>query len=247
ALRKSPDNARLHVALGYLSLLLDDETQARIYLKKALRLEPELLQAYELKLCLENPDVLLQRARHSLEKLETIPPDYDTLYEGVQLLVLTTIRQLALKRQDPQPALSEDEMTILQSETDDLLDLQQRILRQFEGVEKEFDTHELRARLEPLETLIRRYQQALETSRVFSEMLAEITRLRTRARLLMQHFKMLRESDLDIFYGILDACEKLADRLDGLNARQVDISPVEPVYLDLIAFVGQLQDLFDEA
>ncbi|MEZ0372778.1 MAG: hypothetical protein ACAI44_27045, partial [Candidatus Sericytochromatia bacterium] len=47
ALRKSPDNARLHVALGYLSLLLDDETQARIYLKKALRLEPELLQAYE--------------------------------------------------------------------------------------------------------------------------------------------------------------------------------------------------------
>lgn len=251
SLRQRPDDAPLCAALAYLTLLRGEERQARYYLKKALHFDPRLQPALELLLYIEEPQTILSRAREEIAELEFSQrkrdeTDFDHLHESVQLLIDTSIVQLTLN-QHPIPALTDVELAELTHRHDQLNSLLERIRRQLAQLEREIDTSDLHARLTPLEALIRRYQQAIGLSGRFRDLLAEINRLRLRARLLMQHFKMLKESDLAIFYTILDGCEALADRLDELNGLGVDIQPVESVYLDLISYVGQLQDLFDEA
>lgn len=251
ALRQRPDHAGLCAALAFLTLLRSEISQARFYLRKALRHDPAHRSALELLPLLEKQAILqsARAPRHGRQRVlsEHSAADDDALYEASQALVAHALQLTAKLPPQPAPVVEDADFHTLARQKTDLEELGQRIQTQLDSIEGEFDTSELRARVVPLERLIRHYRRAIELSQSFRALAAEIGRLRLRTRLLIQHFQTLKESDLLIFYGILDSCEAIADKLDVLDTQGIDINPVESLYLQLIGYVGHLQDLFDES
>lgn len=252
AVQKNRRDPRPYAALGMLFTLLDNKDQARVFLTEAIRLDPENEAPRELlsQLRLLKSTELNNEDRLALlEQDQTIDEnfDYDALYDAVERLIKSSLLNLMQQRHAPKPTTEEASLAGLRYTLKELQELKQRIDAQLTIVETEIDCAELRAQLRPLEMLVRNYQRASDTSDEFNLILITLAGLRQRAIELMRASNKHPASGDAELQQLLDDVDGIADRIDHLSSQKFDTSPVEAVYEELVVFIGNLQELFDEA
>lgn len=247
ALQKNHKNPRPYIAMGYLLMITADRPRAKRYFHRALKLEPDNQAAQNFLASMAESARIELQAQDTLKRFEQFQTetDPDALYHSLEKMLITTLKQVMSAPHQAEPVLDPKALVRLSAKAEELQELKTGIEKQIAPLEEELDTTALYFQLRPLEVILRRYKRALEISEEFLDLQADIAELKQETCRLIQTANSKQEipPDLD---ALLDACDALADQLDDLEARKVNIQPVEKIYQELLGFVRILQEVLDE-
>lgn len=248
ALQQNRKDARPYVALALLWILLGDEPQGKRYLIESLKLEPDNPTALDLLKGIEEAKHIQLSADQQLAIFTetqqfTQTKDYDSLYDELQKLIVSSIRQLMTHPHNPRPSLEPNEQAEFGAQFAALKTLHEKIRRQIQVIEVEIDTSDLQQQLKPMEILMRRYQKAEQQGQTFGAIQDKLAHLNQQ---LVRFFAQPAQVQSDALNAFLDDCDWVADQLDALSGQKVDTHAFEEIYEKCVARFGHLQEVLDE-
>lgn len=240
------------IGMAYLLLLLGEYHQAFGYVTEALSLEPENEDAHVLS-------KEIQRALAAqYEFVEEDPeesedaPDFDLLYDQLQAQIKNEVHHastlppnwLDISGQRFQIEKTERRYIELRQGQEDILD-------QCTQLEAEIDCSALRQMMRPLDIILNRCKTSLTQSwqlvQLDEMMKAHIEWLnKTLKQFNLRQELMPTDFSQKRFEYLLEDCDALADQLDELEQRQIEISALVSQYEILADGIAQLQDLLDQ-
>lgn len=239
-----------YIGLAYLSLLIDQKEVAQKYLLTALKLEPGNTDALQLQKYLNEGPEESDAESFALPEFAAVSGlDPDKTYDQLEQNLFQMIRSL-MKLPSPSPTVKADEFEQLRKQTEELASSTQSFDRQISGLEKEFDTSELRRRLRPLEVILQRSQRALEVSEQMQLLQKQIAGLietvrGISSRLQQPAAELLKRLEAEL-ESVMDSCDWVADQLDQIDGQGHDISVLEHGYNILSAMIEGVRDTLDE-
>lgn len=245
-LKREPKNAEANAYFAYLLHLFQEPQKAYFYAQMACQLEPEVDEYLDLREAIESeldPRVSTEE-QHSDVFLEEIELAYEEVEAYLHEWVHRIMQEKPLVATLVLPALEQLKQRAAQH---------QRALKTFKlqlnQLETEHDVQGLYHKLRPLEVRERQYQQVISISQVFYDLHSDIVRSGTSTAKLLHSLKnrqlALKDAE-DKMEIVLDDCDRIADRLDDLDGKGNDISPVEPDYQELVASIAILQDYLED-
>lgn len=250
-----------YFGMGYLLFLLQDYPMAINYLHESAKLNPA------------NPDVALllehiENQSQISQKQKTVVPvpfrpsftlpttgsdvDYDHLYDEVENLIHQEVRKMVSGMlRPPLPSINESEIQQLQQSKEQQLLLLQDIQSQLKMIDAEIDTSELLIKLKPIETMVKRLEQAWRASQEMVAIQQGITGLQERLPSFQHQIEHAQKpEDLVEFEHlqeiIMDMCDQIADCLDELEQKKYPIQPLVQMYEQFVGAVEILNDLYDD-
>ncbi|MEZ0367495.1 MAG: hypothetical protein ACAI44_00250 [Candidatus Sericytochromatia bacterium] len=250
ALQKNRSSPKPYLAMAYLLMITGDRGRAGRYIREALRLDPGNELAGDLLDSLNQVKHVTLDASDTLKRLHESPRqpvrDYDALYDQLEKAIRTALQQLMRQPHHTLPTVEPEELAALKAQLAELDGLTAGFHQQVRLLEAGLDTSALCQLMRPLEVLTRRYKQACALSETFAGMLAEIDASKHQTRILIHRFQIKHEDVSQAFEQRLDECDAIADKLDALDEKKVEIRPVKGPYKELLALVNVLQELLDE-
>ncbi|PKL79205.1 MAG: hypothetical protein CVV27_02205 [Candidatus Melainabacteria bacterium HGW-Melainabacteria-1] len=241
-----------YIGLAYLSLLIDQKEVAQKYLQTALQLEPQNEDALRLQQYLiDGPEETPALEGFALLALEPVTSalDPDQLYDQIEKSLFHWIREL-MKLPPPLPCLIAEDLEQLKQQTEELESRVLQVEHQISSLDQEFDTSELRRRLRPMETMLQRYQRALDASEQMLTIQKQIQSLIDTVRGISSRLQrptpelLVRiETELE---SLMDSCDWVADQIDAIENQGHDIAPLAYNYNILTTLIEQIRDIVDE-
>lgn len=249
-----------YFGMGYLLFLLKDYPASIRYLTEALQMDPEHPDA---KMLLENIKLLTRprpatgsssfRAKSSESKDPAKPtPDFDQLYDEIEALVHAEVRDLMSQSMIP-PVASVNKAELLALK--DFVQRQQKtlntLLLKLKIVDEEIDTDDLRGKLKTVESLTRRYENALDISKNMLQVKAEMNNMNAgleglKAEIEGAHNRNELSEFESTLENILDRCDQIADQLDEWDQAHHPVNTLVEMYESLVAEIDQLNEIFDD-
>ncbi|PKL77440.1 MAG: hypothetical protein CVV27_05415 [Candidatus Melainabacteria bacterium HGW-Melainabacteria-1] len=245
AIKQQRSNPAPYIALGYLFSLLGDGRTAIMYLKAAQNLDPAH----------PDPPVLIQHLLEAPVKAVSAqkpaipaPTVDDESYEDLEDLLLVWIGRVQVWPL-PVASLTPELHRQLAQCHQELAQAIAQFEKGLQELETEFDVADLRKRLRPLESRLQQYSLAIQQSRELAQLNQEITRFQGKVEQALQphsHGANLNpqlETEIEQW---LDDCDAIADQLEALEAKSLDISSLLLNYESLSQLLAKLQDQLDE-
>lgn len=238
AIKQQRSNPEPYISLGYLFLLLGDSRTAVMYLKAAQNIAPRH----------PDPPVLIElllregRAEPAVSPAAAQGSIDDESFEALEAELRDWLRRIQTW-QPPVPTPADQERLQLANCHQELAQALSEFQAQLIALEAEFDVSQLRARLRPLESKLQQYGQAIRLSEQFAELSATIQQLYGLTRKASQD---IGDEPLPDLEQLLDDCDAIADRLEAIEAKGFDISPLSGPYEALCQAIEKLQDKLDE-
>lgn len=249
------------IGMAFLLLLTGQAPQAIPYIRTALELEPESQLARELLEQAQRPPRRPGR-KHDVQPLsqpvsQSVPAfdkiDYDALYDATQTEIQILIRQISaqeLLTQKPTPDPAK--LVQLQDLRADLKLRHADFLELAETIETELDVNLLRQQLGALEAVLRRLEGQIRLFRRFIAILQDIAKHISLTNTVIQAAQNARDpADLPGFektlQDLLDHCDQIADQLDELEARHIDIALLYRPYKAYLERIEEYQDALEES
>lgn len=240
------------IGMAYLLLLLGEYHQAFGYVTEALSLDPQNEDAHTLSKEIQKA---LAAQNQSLEEPfeETDDePDFDLLYEQLQAQIKNEVHHAStlppkwLDISDQRFQIEKTERLYIE-----LRQGQEAILEQCKVLETEIDCSALRQMMRPLDIILNRCKASLTQSWQLvqlEEMMQEHNQWlnKTLKQLGLKPDQMPADFSQQRFEYLLEDCDALADQLDELEQRQIEISALVVQYEILANRISELQDLLDQ-
>ena len=249
---KNPDN---YLGMGFLFLLLSQPREALPYLKTALELKPDSELGLE----------LLRQAQRvatpgSVAPLPSTPPpipstgipqnsrDYDDLYDATEAALMLALKTVM---SDPilgcQPAPDTAQLQQIHSQLALYQGQVAHFNHQLQILDEEIEVSDLRRSLGMIDRALQRLVTQASLFGQFVTLAQDIQQHQEQALALTEAAHAQAEpaqiAALEMQAQVLlDHCDHVADQLDAIDAKGVDIGPLQPLYQ---AYVGQLEALQD--
>jgi tetratricopeptide (TPR) repeat protein len=249
---KNPDN---YLGMGFLFLLLSQPREALPYLKTALELKPDSELGLE----------LLRQAQRvatpgSVAPLPSTPPpipstgipqnsrDYDDLYDATEAALMLALKTVM---SDPilgcQPAPDTAQLQQIHSQLALYQGQVAHFNHQLQILDEEIEVSDLRSSLGMIDRALQRLVTQASLFGQFVTLAQDIQQHQEQALALTEAAHAQAEpaqiAALEMQAQVLlDHCDHVADQLDAIDAKGVDIGPLQPLYQ---AYVGQLEALQD--
>ncbi|MEZ0369101.1 MAG: hypothetical protein ACAI44_08465, partial [Candidatus Sericytochromatia bacterium] len=248
AQQAAQQDVRPALFLAYVFLLLGDLRRASLYLTEARRHDPRhpLVQEFSEKLIELNRQKPAKSTSHNLNLHHDRDPDH--LYEETEQAIMTQVRLL----QELRPLESGVPASELRAFVEQLAEFHHnhaQIIAELGFLEQHLDTMALKARLRPLEILLRRHEAQLQAVQEVQEVLDGIQSLREdvghallRLEAGVAIDKAAYELQLERF---LDRMDALADRIDEQEAKGHKSMLLEQNYERLLPRLEDYRDLLD--
>lgn len=252
SIQKNRQNVSPYISVAYILMLLADHKRASKYLRQALRLDPQNENANNLLECIQEVQKIQltpeEKQATFISRFQQNPQiqDYGVLYEQTEKKIKELLLQLMRTPHSTQAVLEPDELEKLSSKHSELKHFMQHFESQFKLIEHELNTSALYVLIRPLETLLKRYQQAIHQSQVFMQMIEQIEGVKRQTLRLINELQLQHRDIGSELEPLLDFCDAQADQLDDLEHKKINITLIKPFYKQLIEHVSLLQDLYDE-
>lgn len=247
--RNQPDP---YIGIAYIFLLFGEYQEAGAYLKEALLIAPEHVDAQNLLEQLsQHPTPSPQESElPSGFRLETAE-DYDRLYDHVELQIQEKTHQLLLLPPDRIQLSSDLEaFTYMDMQYMALLEQYSWFIHDIVVIEEEIDGAELRSLLRPWEVILERYKLVLNQS---SELVDIAELIQTEISWVYLVLRQLNANRFSVtaafsevrFEQLLENCDFIADQLDAFETKGQDIQPLLAKYEHMLKVIAELQDQLD--
>ena len=252
---KNPDN---YLGMGFLFLLLNQPREALPYLKTALELKPDSELGQEL---------LRQAQRiatpNSSPPLPSAPPpvpgtgipqnsrDYDDLYDATEaalMLALKTVMSDPILGWQPAPEISqlqqiESQLALYQGQV-------AHFNQQLQILDEEIEVSDLRRNLGMIDRALQRLVTQASLFGQFVTLAQDIQQHQEQALALTEAAHAQAEpaqiAALEMqAQALLDHCDHVADQLDALDGKAIDIGPLQPLYQGYVNQLEALQDALE--
>jgi hypothetical protein len=239
------EDHRPHLVLGYILYLMDHNTEAAVYAHQAQALQPQDQHTRQLLALLTptaQPQVFAVQASSHHRGL-----DFDALYDQVKSQIQEKSQHiLSVHYHHLKPSLDPEIKRQLEHIHRALGQFIQRTEAALNTLEAEFDLSELENGMRPLQMRLKQWQNWLRLS---EQMLALEEQMQAEIQTVRQWTEQTRqgrprsEKELD---ALFDRCDRLADRLDALEAEGIEINTLLALYERLVKKTDALQDALDE-
>lgn len=247
---KNPDN---YWGLGFLFLALNQPLKSLPYLKSGLELAPQsrlgkaLLQQAQTGLVSVGPKKHLE-----MKPAESEPYfiDFDQLHDETANSILALLKKLL---STPQAVFSLEHhfFAVLKTQYEADLIQQQALAHDVEILDAEIDVSNLQIHIATIQRKLKHMHYFIACQSDFLDLHAQI---QTALSLVEQQIELISgiytptaiASWDNSLHQMLDECDRIADRLDDLSEKKVDISLLEQSYTHYVARLATLQDLFEE-
>lgn len=261
ALKFNTQNPELYAVMGYLLILVEDFYQALRFLRAALKLAPTDPQATELlnyaqtqlmQMPRPGPVVSLEVNNSPLFS-NTQSLDYDELYEQVEKVIQTQIHQMMLNVLPyDKPTKDREFYEKLEQILTSLQNQYQQITDNIQIVDQEIETSELKNQLKPMEVRLKQYATCFQLCQDFQSIDLQISSLEQEVLELNQQLNMaLSPMQLAVIDStledVMDVCDTIADRLEGLEKQGHSIESLEQNYTQVVNQIEKLNESYDDA
>jgi tetratricopeptide (TPR) repeat protein len=252
ALRFNRQDLRPYLSLSYLFSLVDNYEIAEEYLTAALELEPEqpILQAWAEVLNEQQQDYLTRQSTPDLPQLSQDQAEHpQQLFEQLQSFIQKQIHQL-MNQTELKPTLLPDRLKSLRDSLEAQQAISQQIGSKLKQLARRIDVSSLQELCRPLDATQRRYQSVLGVSLSLLEIRDQSQALEAECMGLIEQVRELKQASgieplIGAMESLMDHCDNLADRLDGIEKQRVDIRPVEGFYNQLLSGLTLCQKQVD--
>ncbi|MGE3724521.1 MAG: hypothetical protein AB7I41_03165 [Candidatus Sericytochromatia bacterium] len=238
------DDHRPHLVLGYILYLMDQPTEAAVYAHQAQKLHPEDQRTRQLLGLLKpsSPQIFAVQASSHHTDL-----DFDALYDQVESQIQEKSQHiLSVHYHHLKPSQDPEIIRQLEHIHKALSQFIQQTEAKLSILEEEFELSELKNSLRPLQMRLKQWHNWLRLS---EQMLALEAQIQAEIQSVRQWTEQARkgapisEQTLDVLF---DRCDRLADRLDALEAEGIEINALLDLYQRLVKKTDALQDALDE-
>jgi tetratricopeptide (TPR) repeat protein len=254
---KNPSN---YLGLAFLLLLTGQNRQALPLIKTALELDPssalgcEMLVQAQAAPATKGPSA---QSPHIPSVAQPAPLaagdiDYDALFESTEIAIQDFIRQIS---RDPVlgqiPAPDPRQLAFIQDKLSQFSVRTQAFHRQLQILDDEFDVNILRQQLNNLDKLLKRLSSLTQLVEQFIEIEQDIRKHTELTVSIIAESKVTQDpGDLEVLEEnlqvLLDHCDNVANRLDTLEARQIDIASLHTPYSRYTERLEEFQDVLEE-
>ena len=251
AIRFNRSSTKAYIGMGYLLLLLNDYSQAEIYLMTALRLDREntetlaLLEALQVRKFAHTKGSVVSQPG----EIDTPMDDWDALYDRVD----EKLTHLINNTQSLSSLGPSQEKKDLESYKETLAKLelkQEQLNPDIAHLDTEFETHELKLKSQEVTLHLRQFKQLILMSQEFYKLCQNMARLSQQIKELKKELNTVSdinlrqcESQLNMYY---DRCDRFADALDEIETKGYSIDNLMSQYNLLIASIEDYQDFLDD-
>ncbi|PIQ23932.1 hypothetical protein COW64_21650 [bacterium (Candidatus Blackallbacteria) CG18_big_fil_WC_8_21_14_2_50_49_26] len=251
---KNPAN---YFGMGFLFLLINQPLQALPYLKAGLELEPrsglgnELLEQAQKVV---QPKMAPKTQESQLPQLETPSAeiDFDDLYDSTEAAIMLFLRQIMTDEVlglEPTPDTQQFEM--LQSKLKRFQDKTHEFNQRLQILDQEMEVSDLRQQLSTLDKALQRIISLSQLFEQFIEIHQDIQKHTDLTNEIMAESQATDDpNDIEVLEEnlqvLLDHCDSVADRLDELDAKRINISPLQSPYQRYTEQLERFQDVLEE-
>jgi tetratricopeptide (TPR) repeat protein len=251
---KNPSN---YFGMGFLFLLIGQAAEAIPFIKSGLDLEPDS----ELGLALfeQAQDGLLPKATQK-SVLPNIPQidtsqadlDFDELYDRTEAAILLFLKQIMSDEVlGYVPSPNSKQLSLVQSKLKHFQAKNQAFQQQLQILDQEIEVSDLR---QHLSTIDKAMQRILSLSQLFEEFIEIHQDIKKHHDLtdgiiaesqttVDPHDTEVLEENLQV---LLDHCDSVADRLDEIESKRIDIGPLQSPYQNYAEQLERFQDVLEE-
>jgi hypothetical protein len=266
ALQQSRSLALTYIGLAYLWTSVRQNIKALAYLKEAERLDPRLPGIEDLRTGILNAQKSLsyKPTQASSQTSALSPADalqeesvrvensLDDLYDTVESRLDELLLKVSTDAMNPLKA--ELDPSALRSLTRQMQSWQSQhhaILADLEILDAEIDIVPLKLKTRPIESLIQRYKQLLQFSAQLKQIMERISHENEMVMAQIQETRHTNDPEdipiLEKNLGILmDHCDQIADELDALEEKGLDINPAMSLYASLCQNIEALNDSVED-
>ena len=254
ALEEAPEHVPLLMLMAYVWYLMDANALAQAYVREVLTRDPQHEQARYLQQALAQQQHLspLAQWQQDVQAFEALAPpmtesDYDFLYAETELFLQTQTRFFMQSELSPQVVLDAETVEAQGQTLRQIQHVQALIDKRLQCLNAVLETQPLERLNHPLKQIQKRFEDALWHNGVFQIIQDGCAQIQADAVVLL---KSLKDASTALDYEqrlnqLLDACDSLADDLDGLSER-VPIEPILPRYEETLRYVQHVQDTLDQ-
>jgi len=256
AVKTQRNSAEAFVGLAYLLMLIQENEQAKPYLREALRLNPRQADAQKLLKALYLPPTQVVSRSNPPPSvpapLPSSPLPVNSLTPEQLLLDIQRACQAAQEKVLPLPSGRADDLENL-TQTLEQFNLSYRDLKaELKMLEAEEDCTALEIALYPFEKIIREWKKNLAVNEAFQSLLQKIAKQTQQSQKAIftlkssQGFKQIEiyESRLEF---LLDSCDRFADEIDLFQEQGFATHELENCYAQLLETVESFREALDEA
>lgn len=249
-----------HAGMGYLFLILNLKPMAIKYFKQALKIDPNHPSSLQFLAGIQEQESQPELPDYYkyLVALENYSPpltqeEFNERYDMVESLIFERVKAIMNVKLPESPIIDPqryNEMEFTYQEYDIFI---VSIKEQLGIIEEDLDTHDLKARLKPLEIMMKRIQILMQQSVEFQyaqELIIQCTKAASHFFAVLNEYKQTQkplpddfEDSLELLYNY---CDEIADHLDNLNTQGLNIAKLEPLYEDMVRYIQQIQERLDE-
>lgn len=258
AIIKDDKNPWPLVGTAYLLSLFKLNQQAVPFLRKALNLQSDLKVAQALVEQLTRAEEPKKkkfepvRILNNFEKQRENPEvNLDQFYDRLERFILHYVQFTMKQKTSFKPTHKSEELDLLFDKWQTLVNCQKKIQHNIDFLDEEFDINDLQNKLRPLQAISKRFKQCINVS---AKMSSIFNTTQNAIRLSLSYLSMLIKNPMgqipphisQELEDIFDVCDSLADDLDTLSGKQIDISFLETEYEKMIQIVQDLQEKLDD-
>lgn len=251
---KNPAN---YLGMGFLFLLLTQPKQAIPYIKSALEIAPQSELGQEL--LRQAQDALLPKATQKpvlphIPQIDKSPAeiDYDDLYDTTEAAIILFLKQIMTDEVlGFKPSTNSQQLKLLQSK---LKLFQQKTLgfhKQLEILDEEIEVGDLRQHLGSIEKALQRIMSLSQLFEQFIEIHQDIQKHDELTSEIMAESQSTDDpNDIEVLEEnlqvLLDHCDRVADRLDEIDSKRIDITSLQSPYEHYADQLERFQDVLEE-
>ena len=251
---KNPAN---YLGMGFLFLLIGQSRQAIPYIRSGLDLEPGSELGKELLLQAQQDRFPKTDQKSDQLKLpQLLKPsaeiDFDEFYDSTQAAVKLFLRLIMMDEvlgYSPSPDLLQ--LDLISSKLNQFQEKAQEFNQQLQILDQEMEISDLRQQLIIIEKAIQRINSLKQLFEQFIEIDQDIKKhIDITHDVISQSQTTENENDLEALEEnlqvLLDHCDSVADRLDDLEAKNIDINSLHSTYKDYVELLEHYQDVLEE-
>lgn len=243
-------NASNYWGMGYLFLSLNQPLKSIPYIRSGLEIEPlsSLGQA------------LMRQAQSGLipvgKKSKFIAPekddDFEQLYEDTANALMRLLKELLAEPFCTAPPTLEPEILVkIKSKHDEYLARQTKLAKDIQVLDQEIDISDLEIHVATIQRKLKQLENSYSLQALFLEINSQIQNEMEAVNHLIEKVEgilslnktLSEDNEIQI---LMDRCDFIADRLDDLGSKNIEITILEQSYMKYVSRLELLQDLLEE-
>jgi len=245
-------DVRPFLAVAYLYSLINYFDKAIEFLNGALEIDsdnPIILSMKQAFTELEEEAKTETAALPSISDAGQSEVDYDELYDKLEKFIISEFK-LTMAHSLPSPTYKAEIIEDIEGEIKTKEELCQNIQAQIDILDQEIDISELNNKFKPLRMTLNRLINLRNNCEQFQDAMEQIILATTEIRESNERIDLLDPEDnidQELLDPLIDRCDLIADKLDGMAELNLKITSLVKHYDLLIMGLEQIQSKIDDA